>query len=224
MRVEIGCVEIEKSLLEKHPGLDVLESAFTNVMIRKTSNVLEVFKKSKQEEIRRKTKSPERIKDFPIVRAYRDFYWKVGVDPTKTRPAGEALLRKIVGGRDLPNVNTLVDSYNLASAETMISIAAFDNRKVNRYDLLMRTARKGESFFGIGMTSPKSLEGIEVVIEDRSENKLVAVYPYRDADESKVTEGTRDVLFFMCGVPEITEGDLETAQLATHDYVTKFCR
>ena len=43
----------------------------------------------KQEEIRKRIPSLEQVKDIPILRAYRDFYWKVGTDPTKTRPAGE---------------------------------------------------------------------------------------------------------------------------------------
>jgi len=216
-------MEIEKVLLDKYPGLAVLEFAL-GVEIQKGSDHLEAFKRSKQEELRKKIPSLEVVRDLPIIRAYRDFYWKVGIDPTKTRPAGEALLRRIIGGRDLPNINTLVDSYNIASAETMISIAAFDRRKVNPQQLLMRSAVRGESFMGIGMKSSISLEGVEVVIEDTFEKKLIAVYPYRDADESKVTEDTKEVLFMMCGVPGITPKDLESAKNITFEYVTKFCK
>ena len=101
-------------------------------------------------------------------------------------------------------MNTLVDSYNLASADSCIAIAAFDAGVIRRTSLRMRTATTGESFFGIGMESPISLTGVEVVIEDRSVNKLIAVYPYRDSDDSKVTEKTENVLFMMCGVPRIS--------------------
>jgi len=173
--------------------------------------------------MRRKVPSLDAVKDLPTIRAYRDFYWKVGIDPTKTRPAGEALLRRILAGRDLPNINTLVDSYNTSSAETTVSIAAFDARKINRDDLVMRRAVRGESFTGIGMLHPISLEGIEVVIEDTLEQKLVAVYPYRDADESKVSMDTTQVLFMMCGVPGISQKDLEVAKELTKDYVSRFC-
>ncbi len=193
------------------------------VQIRRNSDELETFKKSKQEEIRRSVISLDAVRDLPVIRAYRDFYWNVGIDPTKTRPAGEALLRRIIGGRDLPNINTLVDSYNLASAETMVSVAAFDRSKVDQFRLFMRTASKGESFAGIGMSSPISLTGVEVVIEDFSSKKLVAVYPYRDADESKVTEASREVLFMMCGVPGISPENLTAAEKKTRDYVGTYC-
>lgn len=216
-------MEIETSLLEKYPGLQVLELLLSGVKIKRTSNELAAFKNSKQEEIRTKVSSLESVRDLPIIRAYRDFYWNVGIDPTKTRPAGEALLRRILSGKDLPSINTLVDSYNIASAETMISVAAFDARKIAQEHLLMRRAVKGEQFLGIGMRSSISLDGIEVVIEDRTKRNLIAVYPYRDSDGSKVTEETEEVLFMMCGVPGITTDSLETAKRATLDYVSRYC-
>jgi DNA/RNA-binding domain of Phe-tRNA-synthetase-like protein len=216
-------LKIEPRLLEKYPGLQVLELTMSGLRINKSGEELAVFRKAKQEEIRTRIPYLESVKNLPVIRAYRDFYWNVGIDPTKTRPAGEALLRRILGGRDLPIINSLVDSYNIASAETMISIAAFDLDRIDDQHLLMRTAANGEDFLGIGMDSPVSLTGVEVVIEDVSNRKLIAVYPYRDADESKVSEQTSKVLFMMCGVPGIESAELETAKARTKDYVWKFC-
>ena len=173
---------------------------------------MEEFKKRKQLDIREKIKSLDEVKNLPVFRAYRDFYWKVGIDPTKTRPAGEALTRRILGGRDLPTINTLVDSYNIASAESNVAIAAFDLSSVSKGSLRMRKAIPGEAFFGIGMDSPITLSGVEVVIEDEGKMNLVAVYPYRDSDSSKVTENTHDVLMMMCGVPGLSDADLELAK------------
>jgi DNA/RNA-binding domain of Phe-tRNA-synthetase-like protein len=176
-----------------------------------------------QERIRQRTASLEVVKDQPIFRAYRDFFWRVGIDPTKVRPAAEALTRRVLGGRDLPRLNTVVDAYNLASIETSIAIAAFDMETVNEDALLMRRGVKGELFHGIGMDSPDSLTGAEVVVEDQKLRRLVAVYPYRDSDDSKVTETTKGVLFMMCGVPGIDETALEGAKDLTREYVGRFC-
>ena len=87
----------------------------------------------------------------------------------------------------------------------------------------MRRAVKGELFHGIGMASPDSLTGFAVVIEDQGSHGLVAVYPYRDSDGSKVTERTKGVLFMMCGVPGIEEAALERARDLTREYVGRFC-
>ncbi|UCD97169.1 MAG: hypothetical protein JSV35_03745 [Candidatus Bathyarchaeota archaeon] len=73
----------------------------------------------------------ETLKENPTIRAYRDFYWRLGVDPTKTRPSGEALLRRILRSRGIPSISTVVDAYNLASLSTMIPISGFDRDLLN---------------------------------------------------------------------------------------------
>lgn len=161
------------------------------------------------------------LKDEPVLRAYRDFYWRVGVDPTKIRPASEALLRRVLQGKDLPRINTLVDSYNLASMKTHIAIAAFDAART-KGDFRMRLARKGESFLGIGMRAPVDLKGVEVVCED--DDGLVAIYPYRDAHRTRVTTATSDTVFMTCGVPGIDTADLVAAAGTTIEFVKRFCR
>lgn len=214
-------MKIEEELESSFPGLRVTELEFHNLLVRKSDPRFEEFKKRKQNEIREKIRTLEEVKDIPIFRAYRDFYWKVGVDPTKTRPAGEALTRRILSGKDLPTINTLVDAYNLASTESGVAIAAFDLSSISEIDLRMRRAKHGEPFLGIGMKRPITLEGIEVVIEDRS--NLIAVYPYRDSDSSKVTEASGDVLMMMCGVPGVNDGQLENARTLTQKYVGEYC-
>ena len=114
--------ELQSSL----PGLRVVELKMEGLGVRSTDPELESFKQEVQEGVRRKIASLTEVKDKPIFRAYRDFFWRVGIDPTKVRPAGEALTRRILGGGNLPRVNTAVDAYNLASVETSIAIAAFD--------------------------------------------------------------------------------------------------
>lgn len=53
--------------------------------------------------------------------------------------------------------------------------------------------------------------------------KLVAVYPYRDAEASKVTRETKNVVILVCGVPGISEETLLKASLTATEYITKFC-
>ncbi|MHB2037175.1 MAG: B3/B4 domain-containing protein, partial [Nitrososphaerales archaeon] len=216
--------KIDQDLKDTFPGLRVMELEIDNLIIKRSDQPLDEFKKRKYTEIRENIKSLDEVKKIPIFRAYRDFYWRVGIDPTKTRPAGEALTRRILGGRELPTINTFVDSYNLASAESCVAIAAFDLATVAKNDLRMRKAKLGETFLGIGMDSSIKLSGIEVVIEDERSTDLIAVYPYRDSDASKVTEKTHDVLMMMCGVPGILERDLERAKVLSQEYVERYCR
>ncbi|MGA2665461.1 MAG: phenylalanine--tRNA ligase beta subunit-related protein [Nitrososphaerales archaeon] len=217
-------MEIQKELADSFPGLRVLELRMEGLSVGSTDPALERLKEGVQARIRATTASLSEVKDLQVFRAYRDFFWRVGVDPTKTRPAGEALIRRILAGGSLPTINTFVDAYNLASAETHVAIAAFDLSRVDATSLLMRRATLGEPFRGIGMPAPIVLKGAEVVIEDRSARRLIAVYPYRDSDDSKVTEESRDVLLMMCGVPGLDERVLERAKAVCQDYVERVCR
>lgn len=155
-----------------------------------------------------------------FVRAYRDFFWRIGLDPTKTRPSAEALLRRVLAGKDFPRINPLVDVYNVVSMQSLLPIAAFDVEKL-KGELLMKFANVGEFFLGIGMDKPVALTGKEVVVRD--DEKLVAIYPYRDADATKVTPATRHVFLMVCGVPGIDLDYLQTTGETLVKQVVKFC-
>ncbi len=189
------------------------------VKVESSSAELQTFKEEVLGGVKRKY-SLGSLKDVAIFRAYRDFFWKIGIDPTKIRPAAEALVRRILAGKPIPIINNVVDSYNLVSIRSEIALAAF-NRDELKGRLIMRTAEKGERFLGIGMSEPMELNGAEVVISD--EEKLVAVYPYRDAEKSKVSGTTRNLLILSCGVPGIDEQFLLKVGKAALDLVPRFC-
>ena len=204
---------------ERFPDLQVLTGRIEGLVVKKDNPDLERLKKTVINEVKQRY-DLKSLKDNPVFRAYRDFFWRIKVDPTKTRPAAEALIRRILAGKPFPRINTFVDAYNLASVKSEIALAAFDLDKIHG-DLTMRFAFRGEEFLGIGMKKPMVLEGGEVVISD--EERLVAIYPHRDAEESKVTETTENVLLLTCGVPGIQVEKLRTARQIAFDYVIRFC-
>jgi len=205
-------------LKARFPGLQVVIGYVEGVTVESSGADLQKFKEEVLREVKKKY-SLESLKDVAIFRAYRDFFWTIGIDPTKIRPAAEALIRRILAGRPIPTINNVVDSYNVASIKTEIALAAF-NRDELKGSLLMRTAEKGEMFLGIGMSQPMELNGGEIVISDQE--KLVAVYPYRDAERSRVSGTTRNLLILVCGVPGIDEKLLMDAGKVALDIVTRF--
>ncbi len=213
-------LDITPKLKEKYPDMKVLVKTIEDVEIKREDKALEEFKK----EITTKIKEGydiESLKDDQTVRRYRDFFWRIGIDPTKIRPASEALIRRIVAEKPLYKINTLVDAYNLASIKTGIPLAAFDDKMLEG-ELLMRQAKEGEEFPGIGMKESKILKGTEVVISDQE--KLVAIYPYRDADSTKINMNTKNVKLLICGVPGIEMDHLKKAEDTAVEYITKFCK
>jgi DNA/RNA-binding domain of Phe-tRNA-synthetase-like protein len=78
----------------------------------------------------------------------RTMYKKVGLDPTKTRPSSEALLRRIRRGDPFPRINGVVDVINWTSVETQLSFGVYDLDKIQG-DVTLRLGRDGEEYAGI---------------------------------------------------------------------------
>ena len=80
--------------------------------------------------------------------ATRAMYKRCGIDPTKTRPSSEALLRRVRKGDPLPRVNGLVDIINWCSAETQIAFGLYDLARVQP-PITLRLGAPGEGYDGI---------------------------------------------------------------------------
>lgn len=212
-------LKVEPSLNSRFPGITARILRVKGVSVRRGDAGLEDFKAEIVKRVKERW-TLDQLREHPTFRAYRDFFWRVGVDPTKTRPAAEALIRRLLHGRKLPRVNTLVDSYNIASVDTAVALAAFDEDEL-RGELLLREAKTGEKFLGIGMEKPITLKGGEVLVTDAE--KIIAIYPYRDADACKISNDTTRVTLLVCGVPNIKDETLDYASYVVVKYVTMFC-
>ncbi len=211
-------MEIHDDILSTFPGLFIAEGDVGPLSIGGKNPELETLKSEVIAETREKY-TLEQVKDKPLFRAYRDFFWSVGIDPTKTRPASEALVRRILAGKTLPSINTAVDAYNLASIRTGVPIGAFDAGML-KGDLTMRFAEEGEEFLGIGMEKPLVLQNNQVILTD--EKEIIAIYPYRDSDATKITPATKTIHIVACGVPNIQRETVITAYDLSRYYLMEY--
>lgn len=211
---------VDPELSSRFPGIEVLGVLLRGLRVREWSEEVEEAKKAIYEYVRKKY-SLETLKDVPAFRAYRDFFWRIGIDPTKMRPSSEALVRRILLGKELPRINTLVDAYNIASIESEITMAAFDASKITG-KISVNYSSPDEEFLGIGMDHPLTLNGGEVVIRD--ESRILSIYPYRDSEHSKVSLDTVDSVLLVCGVPGIPRSKLEEALEIAVRYVQRLVK
>jgi DNA/RNA-binding domain of Phe-tRNA-synthetase-like protein len=82
------------------------------------------------------------------ITAVRTMYKRVGLDPTKTRPSSEALLRRVRKGDSLPRINSMVDVCNWCSLEFQLPYGLYDAAHIDG-DVELRLGRAGESYPGI---------------------------------------------------------------------------
>lgn len=92
----------------------------------------------------------ESLKDMTSIAATRRVYKACGKDPSRYRPASEALIRRMLQGKELYQRDTLVDLVNLASIAYGYSIGGFDADKFVGNTLTLGIGREGEPYEGIG--------------------------------------------------------------------------
>jgi len=202
-------------VLDKFPDLALCIGVMNGIQNEKENSRLRELKENIFEEVRLKY-VVEALKDDPTVRAYRDLYWRLGVDPTKIRPSGEALLRRVLNGNDLPNISTIVDAYNLASMKTIIPISGFDSNRLNP-PFQVRFAGNDETFTGISMTKPMPLTDKLLVLADQKQ--ILCIYPYRDSDHTKIGMETWNIAIVGYGAPGIAKDQLKEAVETTLSHV-----
>lgn len=109
----------------------------------------------------RETYTTDSIKDMVTIRATREAYKKCGKDPSRYRPSGEALCRRILRGIALYQIDTLVDLINLVSIRFGYSIGGFDSDKFEGDVLTLGIGKADEPYEGIGR-GMLNIEGMPV--------------------------------------------------------------
>jgi DNA/RNA-binding domain of Phe-tRNA-synthetase-like protein len=124
----------------------------------------------------------------PGVAETRALFHALGVDPTKTRPSSEALLRRVLQGKGLPRVHPAVDVCNLCSLESQIPLGLYD-RSLVRGAIEVRAGLAGEGYPGI-RKQHVNLEGRLLLADD--EGAFGA--PTSDSARTAVSGETRALL------------------------------
>jgi DNA/RNA-binding domain of Phe-tRNA-synthetase-like protein len=104
-----------------------------------------------------------RSSEVPGAADARTLYKALGLDPTKTRPSNEALLRRALKGETLYRINTLVDALNLVSLREQLPFGLYDLDRV-RPPIVLRKGGVGEGYEGI-RKGTVNVEGRPVLVD-----------------------------------------------------------
>lgn len=133
----------------------------------------------------------------------RTMYKKVGLDPTKTRPSNEALLRRVRKGDTLPRINSAVDIVNWCSLECQLPYGLYDASKISG-DVTMRLGRDGEKYAGIRKDEVNV--GGRITVAD---SLGPFGNPTSDSARTMVTPATTELLVVIYAPVEIAKPQLE---------------
>lgn len=112
------------------------------------------------------TLTTESLKEMSGIAATRKVYRACGKDPSRYRPASEALIRRMLQGKTLYQIDTLVDLVNLASIAYGYSIGGFDADKFEGETLTLGVGKAGEPYEGIGR-GMINIEGLPVYRDEK---------------------------------------------------------
>jgi DNA/RNA-binding domain of Phe-tRNA-synthetase-like protein len=135
--------------------------------------------------------------------AVRTMYKRVGIDPTKTRPSSEALLRRVRKGDSLPRINSMVDVCNWCSFEFQLPYGLYDAGKIQG-DVTLRIGRDGESYPGIrkddvhvagrialvdavGPFGNPTSDSARTMVTTETNRGLLVVFAPREVDTARLT-------------------------------------
>lgn len=154
--INIQCSEEIKRACPEFKGM-ALEATVINTPYNES-----LWKEIERFTVEYRTKyTVDSIKEMPAIQATRTAYKRCGKDPSRYRPSGEALCRRLLRGLELYKVDTVVDLINLVSIVSGYSIGGFDADKFEGDVLTLAIGRAGEPYEGIGR-GELNIEGMPV--------------------------------------------------------------
>ncbi len=159
------------------------------------------------EEKFRASLTTDSLKDMPSIAATRRVYKACGKDPSRYRPASEQLIRRMLQGKELYQIDTLVDLVNLASIAYGYSIGGFDADMFVGDTLTLGVGREGEPYEGIGR-GPLNIAGLPVY---RDAMGGVGT-PTSDNERTKMTMETTHLVVLVNGYDGDKERVMANAQ------------
>lgn len=151
-----------------------------------------------------------------VTAAVRAMYRRFGVDPTKTRPSSEALLRRVRKGDPLPRVNSLVDVVNWCSLEFQLPYGVYDAARIQG-PVTLRLGREGEEYAGIRKDTVH-VAGRLVVADEAGPFGN----PTSDSARTMVTPETTRALVVIFAPPGVGDGHVGRAAALTRERAARF--
>lgn len=130
------------------------------------------------------------LSEYPVVKRWREIY--KGFGEKKARSSIESLIRRVVSGKDIYNINPLVDIYNLASLKFELPCGGEDTDAMSAV-LALTFADGGEKFIPLGETETENPNKGEIIYKS-ADIAVCRNFNYRESDVTKLTANTRNAV------------------------------
>lgn len=205
---------IETEVSEKYPAFNFYGVEISEVEVTKPLQFVTAQKKKIQTEFRSKYTESNISETSPIM-AMRNLFELMGIDPNTEPTAVENLTRLLYKG-GIPNINSVVDSCNIASIGTLMPIGVFNADSISG-ELVLRFSQEGEEYEPIGMPIQKLKSNILVLADEKG---VIARPMYKDSTRTMIRLETKNLVVFTAQYPPITEENVKEALTLAVQIVT----
>jgi DNA/RNA-binding domain of Phe-tRNA-synthetase-like protein len=180
-------LQLDEQLKTRIPGVTFGMVTISGVTVRERDERLWHMVEALCQRLAREYKL-EGLSENAHIAAVRGLQKSFGFDPTRYRPSSEALLRRVLKGQGLHQINTAVDVNNLCSLEFLLPMCIYDLRNVSG-QVRVRVGTPVEAYPGIGR-QVFQVENKIIIADDNG----VMGSTVSDSERTKVTTATKDIL------------------------------
>ncbi len=155
------------------------------------------------------------------ISAWREAYRSLGIKPAEYRPSMEAMLRRVLNGRQLPAINALVDIGNIVSLRHLLPVGghAIDGLQA---DIALRPAHGREVFIPFVSGQPEHPEAGEFIFAE-ADTVLTRRWTWRQSSHTMTTLDTSDIEFNVDALPPVSQADAAAACREISELTARFC-
>ncbi len=165
--------------------------------------------------------SAAEIRSLAEVAGFREILKRVGINPRKHSPTVEILTQMAMKRRALPVINSLVDAYNLVSVRTRCSMGAHDLDQIE-LPVELRIFEDPCRFTPLGMSAEVEIAAGEFGYVD-ARRRILCRLDLQQADFSKVTSATKNVLLIIEGTTAHTPAQLAESFQMSIATISRYC-
>lgn len=193
-------IVIHDSIRNKEPGFLVGYAIINGVSVCKSQNPLKKQLMEVITDIKNKYSSREQIYLATAIRGMRDLFKRNGLDPSRYAPSAEALLKRIVDGKDLYRINNVVECNNLGSMKFELPMGVYNLDNL-RGDITFQFGTE----LDVMDTMAKGQMNMKDIMLTRDAEKLFGS-PVSDSPHAIITDTVKNVLLLVYGPLEV-DGD-----------------
>jgi DNA/RNA-binding domain of Phe-tRNA-synthetase-like protein len=188
-------VGIEHEVLTKYPEAEI-GYLVARVSVKKDDPFVESLKQRLESHLQQQGINATNFAVHPSIAQWRKIYENdFQVKAKSYRSSIEALLRRVVTGKEIWSICNVVDLYNCCSILSLLPMGGYDLKKVSG-DIKIRYAKEAEPFLALGEREKITARSNHIVYAD-DQRIICWLWNHKDSAETCIDENSECVLFFI---------------------------